>query len=43
MMLRDVSVGCGRADGEGTVLYSVEDTVIVGREGVTGCTGSERS
>ena len=42
MMLRDVCVGCGSADGEEMVLYSVEDTLIVGVDGVMGCTGRER-
>ena len=42
MMLSDVSVGCGRADGEGTVLNSVDDTLIEGCEGLIGCTDRER-
>ena len=36
MILRDVSCGNGSADDEGTVGYSVDDTVMTGREGVTG-------
>jgi hypothetical protein len=36
MMLRDVSVGKGNADGDGTVGYTVEETVIAGREGLIG-------
>lgn len=35
-MLREVSVGKGSADGEGTVGYTVEATVMAGREGVIG-------
>lgn len=43
MMLRDVSCGSGRADGEGTVEYFVDDTSIDGRDGVTGCTFRPRA
>ena len=42
MMLRDVAAGCGRASGEGIVIYSVEATLIEGRDGVIGCTGNAR-
>ena len=35
-MLREVSVGNGRADGDGRVGYVVDETVMVGREGVMG-------
>lgn len=36
IMLREVSCGQGRAEGEETVGYSVEDTLILGRDGVMG-------
>ncbi len=35
-MLRDVSVGTGNAAGDGTVEYTVEETVMAGREGLIG-------
>ena len=41
MMLSDVSLGKGRAEGEGTVGYETDDIVILGRDGVIGCTDNE--
>lgn len=38
MMLIEVSVGCGRAKGDGIVGYMVDETDILGREGVMGWT-----
>lgn len=34
-----VSVGCGRAEIEGTVEYSVEPILIAGEEGLIGVAG----
>ena len=36
MMLIEVSTGYGRAKGDGIVEYVVDNTVILGREGVMG-------
>lgn len=43
MMLIEVSAGWGRAKGEGTVEKVVDETVILGREGVMGWTGIPRA
>ena len=43
MTLREVSVGRGRADGDGMVGYVVLPTVIDGRDGVSGVTGRDRA
>ena len=42
MMLNEVSDGCESSDGDAIVAYLVEETVIVGFEGVIGWTGRER-
>ena len=43
MMLIEVSVGCGRAKGDGRVGYAVDETDILGREGVMGRTDKPRA
>ena len=43
IMLIEVSAGWGRAKGEGTVEKVVDETVILGREGVMGWTGIPRA
>ena len=42
-MLIEVSAGYGRANGEGIVAYVVDETDILGREGVMGWTGKPRA
>lgn len=43
MMLIEVSAGCGRAKGDGIVEYSIDETDMLGREGVIGWTGKPRA
>lgn len=42
MTLSPVSLGCCRAEGEGTVSKSFEETETLGRDGLRGVTGNER-